>query len=84
MDKLIMISCQDNKISKLDISNKPELYIHLRSQEQYQRGRNGRDREESLPQMTLQSPGALFAAVLSASEGNIITPDHAARAKAKK
>ncbi|WP_160216973.1 MULTISPECIES: hypothetical protein [Porphyromonas] len=27
MDKLIMISCQDNKISKLDISNKPELYF---------------------------------------------------------
>ncbi|WP_304296597.1 hypothetical protein [Porphyromonas gulae] len=83
MDKLTLISCQDNKISKLDISNKPGLYFisiaknNIKETEMEEIVKN-------LPQMTLQSPGALFAAVLSASEGNIMTVDQVAQAEAKK
>ena len=83
MDKLTLISCQDNKISKLDISNKPGLYFISIAKNNIKEA----EMEEivkNLPQMTLQSPGALFAAVLSASEGNNMTPDQVARAKAKK
>lgn len=82
LNKLELISCQDNTISKLDISNKPNLYFVSIAKNQIKEP----EMElfvNNLPQMTEQYPGFLYAAVLYPSEGNVMTPDQVARAKAK-
>ncbi len=82
LNKLKLISCQDNSISDLDISNKPNLYFVSIAKNQIKEP----EMEvfvDNLPQMTLQYPGFLYAAVLYPSEGNVMTPEQVARAKAK-
>ncbi|WP_373834138.1 hypothetical protein [Bacteroides heparinolyticus] len=83
LNKLKVISCQDNTISKLDISNKPGLYYLSVAKNKIKEP----EMEEivtNLPQKTEADPGFLYAAVLSPSEGNVMTPDQVANAKAKK
>lgn len=83
MNKLTLISCQDNMISQLDISDKPGLYFLSVAKNKIQEA----EMEEivkNLPRMTPQFPGSFFAAVLSPTEGNIMTVDQVVRAKEKK
>ncbi len=82
LNKLTLISCQDNQISKLDISNKPGLYFLSVAKNKIKEAEM-EDIVVNLPPKTKIDKGYLYVAVLSPSEGNVMTPDQVARAKAK-